>query len=478
MNVKFSPKKPKHTGTIDNSLNKNPNKHIIAHGCLIVMKPKINTISLLILLTTSLFCFTAYIQVAKAQGTITIHSDGTFSPSSAHLVIIEPEGERKYYTFTSNISDSTIVVQKDNVIIDGAGYSLLGNSDIDTGIELQDVTGNRVTGLNIEGFQNGIKIIDGGACQIFENTITKNVHSGIEVSGTTQWNNILRNTIKDNDGAGISLTDNSAWSTVISNKIELNHIGIQITDMSQDNTIANNAFIDNALQFGDYNNQENRWNGDYGDSNGNYWSDYESRGYLLEDSLSGENQDLDDPDGIWDHPYFIYPEANVTDRYPLVERAAKFTTTITCSPGNISKINVYFDDDLRITGHITPLISDAIVNITIISNATNSQVEEVSVRTDKYSGYEYLLENIGYPLEFEIEASWDGSSTHYGAESGVFSFETYWDEQPEEGKAWWEILLGDIPGFPFESIIIGLLLALGLIYMSKKKSTDTFRAPK
>jgi len=410
------------------------------------------------------------IRTVEAQGTITIHSDGSFSPGSAALVVTE-DFSRKVYTFTSDISDSTIVVQRDSVTINGTGRSLFGNSGIDAGIELQDVTGISIINLKIEGFQNGIKMIDSGVCSIYGNNITNNVRSGIELSGESYWNNIQGNTIKDHDGAGINFTGDSSHSTIVSNIIEENQVGIDLRDLSKENIIGNNAFINNIRQFGDYNNQVNRWNRDYGGSTGNYWSDYESRGYLLEDLKHGENQDLEGRgDGIWDNPYYIYRDEDVKDNYPLVENPVESGSTITCTrTPDSDRINTYFDDDVRIHGHITPNVIGAIVTITIRSNATNSQEEQVPVTTNQHSGYEYWLRNIGYPLEFEVEASWDGNSEYNGASSEFLSFETYWSDQPEDDRNWWEIIFGDIPGFPWESILIGALLGLGTIHLLRKK---------
>jgi hypothetical protein len=121
-------------------------------------------------------------------------------------------------------------------------------------------------------------------------------------------------------------------------------------------------------------------------------------------------------------------------------------------------------------------ITQAQGTITINSNASNSQTEEVPVTTNPDGSYEYNFFNIEYPLTYDVEASWDGDPSYTGARSGIRTFSTYLSEKKanNEGPNWWDL----IPGFPIESIIIGLLLALGLIYMSKKKTTDTFRASK
>jgi parallel beta-helix repeat protein len=153
-------------------------------------------------------------------------------------------------------------------------------------------------------FQYGVGLQDCGSCQIFRNTIHGSKYSAIELSGASYWNNIQGNIIT-NGGTGIVLSGTSESTTVVNNIVERNDVGIEIKDMSKDNTITKNAFIDNDRQYGDFNNQENRWNGDYDASRGNYWSDFVSR-FPEGDSSSGENQNQPGSDGIWDHPYYIY----------------------------------------------------------------------------------------------------------------------------------------------------------------------------
>jgi len=280
---------------------------------------------MMILIIDVMFCFTSTQQVVKAQSTITIYSDGSFSPANAPLQHTEINEGRINYWITSEIFDSAIIIQRDYVKIDGRSHSLSGNSAIYAGIELQEVQGVVVENLKIEGFENGVKLHNSGTCQILNNTIIGNQHSGIRLTGFSHWNNIQRNTIKDNDGDGISLNDDSSYSTIVNNIIESNQVGIEIRDTSKGNSIANNAFINNIRQFGDFNNQVNYWNSDYENSNGNYWSDYIARFGDMGDSFSGENQLQPGEDGIWDHPYYIYG-STVKDNYPLV----KYPSAITC----------------------------------------------------------------------------------------------------------------------------------------------------
>lgn len=75
---------------------------------------------MLALLLFTLFTLAFDIQPVKAEGTIYIKPDGTVDPSTAQINRVED-----VYTFTDNIYDE-IVVQRSNIVINGAGYTLQG----------------------------------------------------------------------------------------------------------------------------------------------------------------------------------------------------------------------------------------------------------------------------------------------------------------------------------------------------------------
>jgi parallel beta-helix repeat protein len=421
------------------------------------MKASRIVIFILILLLASLFCVQSRLEIAQAQGNITINSDGSFSPSTAPLSRTESAG-RMIYTFTSDILNSAIIIQKTHITIEGDGHSLRGNSGINAGILLQSGQGVKITNLRIEGFQNGVRMQDCGSCQLIGNTIVDNTDAGIELSGASYWNNLQRNIIKGNRGDGISLNEDSEHNTIINNIIEQNQFGININDLSKDNIVGGNAFIDNARHFGDYNGQPNKWNSDYDVSKGNYWSDYAARGYLPVDERSGSNQDQPGNDGVWDNSYIIYPEAGVKDNYPLVETVEKRASTITCLPNWEKEDNNTYS--IIIMGTITPKVSDALVFVTV--NGPGVGGERVTragqTRTNTEGIYEWVVTGFDEG-SVSVEVHWDGNERYYGARS------TEDLRIIVMGDNWWEI----IPGFPFESIAVGLLLAFGMLYAVRKK---------
>jgi len=243
---------------------------------------------------------------AETIQTIVIHPDGSITPPT---VPIQQNGN--FYTFTNNIS-ATMRIEKSNVVIDGAGYTLQGpyngtQADVwvigegsnqlpqgalaqyTIGIDLanQNVGGVIIKDLNVKNFSIAMYIW------------TKNN----TVSGNAIFQNIV----------GILLSGSNA--TITDNLIANNKQGLffgfnEPSDIPTDITISNNGFDHNIMQINgclcdDYpvNEPPHAWdNGKIG----NYWSDYNG---------SDKNDD-----GFGDTPYIV--DVQNQDRFPLINNPA------------------------------------------------------------------------------------------------------------------------------------------------------------
>ena len=238
------------------------------------MNKKAISAIVLILLLTGVISSVFAVRPVKApgvEGTIYIREDGSIYPPDAP---IQRDGD--IYTLTDNISDC-IVVQRSNIVLDGAGYTLRTY-----GLMLEWVENVMVKSLNIEACQTGIGLY-GSYVTISNNTLINNRY-GIYANWTT----------------GNVITGNS----FISNSIGLAFCG----DV---NTIYHNNFVNNTNNVDLYLvSTNNQWDDGY-PSGGNYWSDDEGV-----DEFSGPAQDRPGSDGIYDTPY-VMDELNV-DLYPLV----------------------------------------------------------------------------------------------------------------------------------------------------------------
>ena len=235
------------------------------------------------------------------------------------------------FTFTADIYDS-IVVERGNIVVDGAGYTLHGKMDTYTEKGIEILRSNNVTmkNLNIEGFTRGVRLTNSSDCLIHQNILTNNI--GIEmgyVDGSYSNNNsvngntirecedgirlicgtsniIYGNTITASNISGISVWG-TAGNSIIGNNITNNKRGIYF-ETSGVNTIHHNNFVNNVNDWWDYGLTPwpfqlpfsvNVW--DDG-KEGNYWGTYDG----------ADNNG----DGIGDVPHELY-ESN-TDKYPLI----------------------------------------------------------------------------------------------------------------------------------------------------------------
>ncbi len=291
------------------------------------------------------------VQNAKASGTIYIRADGSVYPPDAPISTVD----NVTYTLTGNITtDDGIVIERDNTIVDGAGYtfsgtgafnskgmSLSGRSNVtvkntnirkfypngiyiygssDNAVSGNNITANPGDGICFEGGSDntvsGNNITNNGCglrleyfgpnhvriCSIFGNNITNN-NEGIHFYRSFN-NSISKNDVTDNSLYGIYF-DSSSNNSISGNDITNNSYGIGLVS-SSDNTVCHNNFINNTVQVSDYTpEQANFW--DNG-CEGNYWSNY-----------TGTDANHD---GIGDTPYII--NANNTDQYPLMSIIPEF----------------------------------------------------------------------------------------------------------------------------------------------------------
>jgi parallel beta-helix repeat protein len=153
------------------------------------------------------------------------------------------------YSFTANIEGS-IFVDRDNIVLDGAGYKLQSSGD-SVGIDLRGRNNVTVRNLKIEDFLGncGILLIDTINCNIIRNNLTDNF-KGIEMTGSSSRNRIAENHVQNNQ-AGIEIYSvNPGSDNVISeNEVANNHFGIQIKDFFNTN-ISGNIITSNTWGLG------------------------------------------------------------------------------------------------------------------------------------------------------------------------------------------------------------------------------------
>jgi parallel beta-helix repeat protein len=198
----------------------------------------------------------------KASGTIYIRPDGSIDPPDAPISTVD----NVTYTLTGNITSDAdgIVVERSNIIIDGAGFMVESAHAGTKGIDLSGMANVTIKNVNVKRFYDGICFYD------------------------------------------------SSNNTIIGNNITNNYYGIFL-EASSNNVIFHNNFINNTKQVHDLSwsypqlhPSINVWDNGFS-SGGNYWSDYEER---YPDATEINHS------GIWDTPYVI--DSNNIDHYPMI----------------------------------------------------------------------------------------------------------------------------------------------------------------
>ena len=202
-----------------------------------------------------------FVRPVVAEETIYIKLDGSVEGTDK----IQREGN--IYTFTDNIVNQSIVVERDNIVVDGAGYTLQGTGS-GTGVDLSWRNNVTIKNVEIKAFYIGIDVYHSSGNCIFQNNITANSGYGILLSyycynNTISGNNVSNNnygiyiytecsnnTVSDND---VSNNNDAIWlyiycnnNTVYGNNASSNNWGISVVFHSNNNSISGNDITNNT----------------------------------------------------------------------------------------------------------------------------------------------------------------------------------------------------------------------------------------
>jgi len=187
------------------------------------------------------------IQPVKSEsGTIYIRADGSVDPPTAPI----STADHVTYTLTAEITSSGdgIIVERDNITIDGNGYALLGSARArgNEGLNLYNVTNVTIRNANIKYFYFGIYLNLASHSVVRDSVLTDNEY-GIEFKSSSQ--NVIHGNKIENNTYGIYYegglpfsSDNEIYDNrIASNTWESVHVRYSSNNQIYENNITDNG---------------------------------------------------------------------------------------------------------------------------------------------------------------------------------------------------------------------------------------------
>jgi parallel beta-helix repeat protein len=328
-----------------------------------------------------------------------IRANGSVDPSTAPI-----QRSGNVYSLTDNITSDGdgVVIEKNDVILDGAGYTVQGSGEDGAGICLLGRSNVMIRNVTVKAHLYGIFLKEASCNSILECEITNNTHGLFLLESSN--NSILGNNLTSNY-CGISLLSSSNNNSLVGNRITGSYgimTGGMYLYMSSDNFIHHNVFEDNLVHVYDaawdcpdpglISPSVNVWDDGY-PSGGNYWS-----GFSGTDEYAGPYQNVTGSDGIYDDPYII--DVHNRDRYPLVNPCTCIRNVAVAS---VRAVKTVVGRGWSVEILVTILsynVSGGTINVSVYANSTIIEQTEVTLA----GGSNFTT----------ITLSWDTAAFAYG----------------------------------------------------------------
>jgi len=245
-----------------------------------------------------------------------IRSDGAIDPPTLPI-----QRSDNLYVLKDNLLDYTLEIERDNIIIDGNGFTLTSIIETNEGlppnsgfasIQITNKSNIIIKNITFDKCWTGVSVKNSSNIVIIQNTMT-NSGNGIYMHLCTNCS-IIGNKLTDNSGPGLMII-NSTFLTIAYNIISRNHahggwLSVSYSNISRNN-ITDNYFpyVGNGLYLYDANSynrifENNFINNEYGlfyqgapgisvgnNVYNNYWSNYKGAIFAFAaDAISGVDQ--------------------------------------------------------------------------------------------------------------------------------------------------------------------------------------------
>lgn len=327
--------------------------------------------------------------MVKAElGSVFIRADGSINPLTAP---IQRNGD--VYIFTNNVYDG-IVVENDNIVVDGAGYTLQGRgSGKGIGIDLSERSNITIKNVEIKDFFYGINLFSSLNNSLTDNNLTGNSYSiRLHISSN---NSVSRNMVT-NSFYGLWLTDSSNNIIKENRLIKNSYYGLWLSTSSDYNRVSGNNITNN--QFGilldDYSNNIFRNN----DLNENLYN-IAVYGSLLPEFI----QDIDESNTVNGKPIYYW----VDKRDMTVPFDAGYVALVNCTQITVKNLDLNNNGEGILLAYTTNStvtknnITDNVHGI-YLSKASNISITENRITENTANGIYlyYSLNNTFYSNNF------------------------------------------------------------------------------
>ena len=268
----------------------------------------------------------------KAMVIIYIQADGTVDGTNKIL------RDGNVYTLSGDIFES-VAVEKNDVVIDGAGFSLEGTG-VGTGINLKGRKNVTIENVKVSNFLYGV-VFESSLNSILSNSNVTGNSYGVYLSKSSD-NTIIGNDITGNDYSGVWLRHSS------NNKINGNRMagngqdGIWLSTSSDDNKVAGNVVSKNGfgIRIDDYSNNVLR-NNDLRENGGNFG--------VFGSHLPEFLQDIDASNTVNGKPVYYW----VDHQDETVPLDAGFVALVGCSGITVQNLDLSYNGQALLLVHTT-----------------------------------------------------------------------------------------------------------------------------
>ena len=319
--------------------------------------------------------------------TIYIMPDGSVSPSTAP---IQKNGDTYILNGSISVNQDGIRIERDNVILDGAGYTVQG-ARTGTGVDLTDRNNVTIANITVTQFFNGILLSNATDNSILENHVSSNANVGIAMFSSSSNNTIVENDVENNtsraSAVGIAIENSCNNNTILRNNLANNDAGISpLYDCSgnvvSENNVTTNLYGINLLNaYGNSFLGNNLTNNEDGltlqsssdntlrnNSINGHGSHFAVQGYDLSDFIN----DIDASNTVEGKPVYYW----INDSKETVPLDAGYVALVNCSEMTVQNLNLTLSEEQSILLAYT-------VNSTVTSNriaANASGVEDYGVQ--------------------------------------------------------------------------------------------------